>query len=129
MAWPDEISSPYRSNILIVGPERAAEAELQRLRPLLPGSVHTCRLPGPLHLPEAGGAVLILRNVGALDPDQQSQLSQWLEGSAHGPVVSLHSSSLFDRVREGAFSEQLYYRLNIVLETADTAGSTRTGGE
>jgi Sigma-54 interaction domain len=129
MAWPDEISGPYRFNILIVGPERAAEAELQRLRPLLPGSVHTCRLPGPLHLPKAGGAALVLRNVGALDPEQQTQLSQWLESGEHGPVVSLHSSSLFDRVREGAFSEQLYYRLNIVLETADTPGKTTAGGE
>ena len=124
MAWVDEIRGPYRPNILIVGPERAAEAELQRLRPLLPGSVHTCRLPGPLHLPDEGGAALVLRNVGALDPEQQSELSQWLESSGRGPVVSLHSSSLFDRVLEGAFSEQLYYRLNIVLETAGTGGNT-----
>ena len=114
MAWLDDLYT-YRPNILIVGSERAAEAKLQRLGPLLTGSVHNCRLPGPLSLPAAGGGTLILRNVGALDPEQQSALLQWLESGGRGPVVSLNASSLFERVLAGAFSEPLYHRLNVVL--------------
>ena len=119
MAWLDELRldelCAYRPNILIVGSERSAEAKLERLGPLLMGSVHNCRLPGPLHLPDAGHAALILRNVGALDSDQQSALLEWLETGGRGPVVSLNSSSLYDRVLAGVFSEPLYYRLNIVF--------------
>ena len=114
MAWLADLCA-YRPNILIVGSVRATEAKLQRLSPMLTGQVHSCRLPGPLHLPDASDAALILRNVGALDPRQQSELLRWLERGGRGPVVSLNSSPLFDRVLAGGFSEPLYYRLNVVF--------------
>jgi len=114
MAWLADLCA-YRPNILIVGSVRAAETKLQQLSPMLTGSVQSCRLPGPLQLPDAGDAALILRNVGALDPRQQSELLRWLESGGRGPVVSLNSSSLFDRVLAGVFSEPLYYRLNVVF--------------
>ena len=127
MAWLDELPAPYRFNILIVGSERAAEAELERVRPLLPDPVHTCQLPGPLQLPDKCGAALILLNVGALNVEQQAELIQWLDRSERGPVVSLHPSSLFDCVRAGQFSADLYYRLNTVLQTAGGAADTVDG--
>ena len=113
----------YRPNILIVGSVRAAEAKLQRLGPMLTGRIHSCRLPGPLQLPDVGDAALILRNVGALDPRQQSEMLRWLERGGRGPVVSLNSSSLFDRVLAGVFSEPLYYRLNVVFMGPARRGS------
>ena len=124
--FPDELRDLYLPNILIEGDERAIEAELQRLIPLLTGPVHVCRLPGPLHLPDDGGA-LILRNVGLLDAEQQSELFRWLESPDPGRVVSMNSSSLFDLVLAGVFSEQLYYRLNTMLEVTD--GTGRPAGE
>ena len=107
-------------NFLLVGPERATEAALQQLSLLFGGPTETCVLPGPLQLPPAGCAALILRNVGALDGDQQEELSHWLE---HGPrvsVVSMNPSSVFDLVANGEFDDRLYYRLNMVLEEAAT---------
>ena len=73
--WLDELPAPHRFNILIVGSERGAEAELERLPLLLPDPVHTCELPGHLRLPDECGAALILRNVGALNLELQAELA------------------------------------------------------
>ena len=125
--WDELGGGAHRPNVLVLGAERATQAALEQLTPLWAGPVHVCRLPGPLQLPDDGRAALILHNVDALDAEQQSKLSQWLEEREGGPVVSLSSSSLFDLVLAGTFNEQLYYRLNTVLEVADGGGFlTRT---
>ena len=108
----------YHPNILIVGSERVAESTLQGLSPLFAGPTHTCILPGPLDLPRAGCAALILRNVDALNTEQQAELWRWLESGLQVPVVSVSSSSVFPLVTSGSFSARLYYRLNIILEDA-----------
>jgi hypothetical protein len=105
-------------NILIVGSEGAAESALQGLSPLFTGPLHTCVLPGPLDLPRPGCAALILRNVGALNTEQQAELWHWLESGRQVPVVSISPSSVFPLVANGNFSARLYYRLNIILEDA-----------
>src|ERR1700681_2169909 len=111
-------------NILVVGSEPAAEAALQGLSSLFAGPIQTCVLPGPLHLPRANCAALVLRNVGALMPEQQLELSQWLDSGPRVPVVSVNASSVHALVANGTFSERLYYRLNIIFEDADTALGT-----
>ena len=110
--------SSHHPNILIVGSEFAAESALQGLRPLFAGPTHTCVLPGPLRFPRAGCAALILRNVGALNTEQQAELWKWLESGPRVPVVSVSSSSVFPLVTSGSFSARLYYRLNVILEDA-----------
>jgi len=107
------------TNILIVGSESAAEKALQRLDALRTGPVATCALPGPLRFPDPGCVALVLRSVGALNPEQQAELSRWLEENPQVPVVSLSSSSLYALVVAGKFSERLYYRLNMVVEEVD----------
>ena len=106
----------FRPNILIIGSERAAESILDGICPLLDGPIERCELPGPLRLPETGA--LILRNVGALLSEQQSELLQWLDRAPGVPVLSVNASPLFAQVQNGMFSQQLYYRLNTVLEQA-----------
>ena len=108
-------------NILIVGPEPAAELALQGLSALIAGPTDIRVLPGPLlQLPRADCAALILRNVGALTGEQQVELLRWLDSSPQVPVVSVSSSSVFPLVGSGTFNEQLYYRLNMILEDEDT---------
>jgi DNA-binding NtrC family response regulator len=68
------------------------------------------------------GGTLFLKEVGRLDPDQQSHLlSALIDGTlASFPapmpsrVIAATSESLFDRVREGTFDARLFYLLNIV---------------
>ena len=106
----------FRPNILIIGSELAAESILDGIYPLLDGPIERCDLPGPLRLPETGA--LILRNVGALVSEQQSQLMHWMDRAPGVPVLSVNASPLFDQVEKGMFSQRLYYRLNTVLEHA-----------
>jgi transcriptional regulator of acetoin/glycerol metabolism len=40
------------------------------------------------------------------------------------PVLSVNASPLFAQVENGMFSQQLYYRLNTVLEHADPHASS-----
>jgi hypothetical protein len=123
MGLPEMLQGRYRPNILFVGAERAAEAALDRLGPLLGGPVKTCLLPGPLCLPGIEFAALVLRNVEALRPEQQSELLDWMNTPARVPILSVTSASLFAQVQKGEFSEQLYYRLNTILEEVDDSVS------
>ena len=112
-------------NILIVGSEGAAETALQELSFMFAGPTDTRVLPGPLlPLPRANCAALILRNVESLTPEQQMQLSRWLDSRPGVPVVSVTSSSVFPLVGDGTFSAPLYYRLNMIVEDALTGAGT-----
>jgi DNA-binding NtrC family response regulator len=108
----------YRPNILIIGSGQAAEDILDGIEQTLEGTIETRILPGPLDLPDDGCGVLVLRNVGDLGEEQQTELMTWIERSPDVPVVSMHRSSLYILVTKGKFSERLYYRLNTVLEDA-----------
>lgn len=118
MALQGILQHKFRPNILIIGSERAAESILDGICPLLDGPIERCDLPGPLRLPETGA--LILRNVGALVSEQQNELMQWLDREPGVPVLSVNASPLFAQVENGMFSQQLYYRLNTVLEHAES---------
>jgi hypothetical protein len=112
-------------NILIVGSEAAADTAIQSLSSLFPGLTEIRVLPGSLrHLPRADCAALVLKNVGTLTEEQQEELLQWMDSGPRVTVVSVSSSSLFSLVENGTFSERLYYRLNTILEDADTAFGT-----
>ena len=115
----------YVPNILIVGSEGAAETALQQLSFMFAGPADIRVLPGPLlPLPRANCAVLILRNVQSLTPEQQMELSQWLDSRPGVPVVSVNSSSVFPLVADGTFSDRLYYRLNMIVEDEVTGVGT-----
>jgi hypothetical protein len=102
-------------NVLVIGPPDATEAAVERITTELGGVIETRQFPGPLALGARIPTALILREVGALNRSQQIDLLNWLDSSPRIPIVSLHSTPLFDLVRSGAFSDQLYYRLNTIL--------------
>jgi hypothetical protein len=66
-----------------------------------------------LHMREV---ILLLREVHALGAADQAAVADlvaaWLAGRSALRIISTCSVSLFNRVREGAFDEQLFYRLN-----------------
>ena len=105
-------------NMLIVGSSAAAlDAAIDRLFQFLRAPVHKCVLPGPLSLPSGCAGTLVLRDVAALDGEQQQQLLEWLdENAGRVQVVSATERTLFAEVERGRFNAGLYYRLNTVLE-------------
>jgi DNA-binding NtrC family response regulator len=63
---------------------------------------------------------MVLQDVGALCPEEQRRLLNWLEESGgRTQVVSTSAEPLLARVTEGSFLDTLYYRLNTVcVETS-----------
>jgi hypothetical protein len=120
--WFERISQTRQPNLLIVGHERATQAAMLRILPSLAAPVHSVALPGQLELPDRGAGTLVLHNVVALSHDQQQQLLHWLEERSGTCVVSTATPDVFADVERGAFSDHLYYRLNIVLEKVGVSG-------
>jgi hypothetical protein len=63
-----------------------------------------------------GPLMLLLREVQELTPRQQALLLELMEDRHGTPprIIASSSVSLFDRVQQGAFDAQLFYRLNTV---------------
>ena len=104
-----------RANMLVIGSEAATAAFVHAATPhvrspvqSLSGGVLPPRLPGD--------GTLILRDVDALDGDQQERLLRWLcePLHSHTQVISLTTTTLYLRVQAGMFSDRLYYRLNVI---------------
>jgi Sigma-54 interaction domain len=116
---PADDSSVLRAwhpNIFVSGPPEATDAFILAVTPYLRAPVR-CSVAGEafLGLPAAGGT-LILRDVDALDRDQQQQLLTWLDDTRNGQtqVVSITDAALYTAVQTGTFLDRLYYRLNVI---------------
>jgi hypothetical protein len=105
-----------RTNLLVVGDDDATNAVLDELR-LGPRDGIVVWRPGqPLDLPSAGRVTtLILHDVDQLTTAAQDTVLRWLDqGAGRIWVVSTSAEPLWPHVDAGAFSDVLYYRLNIV---------------
>jgi sigma-54-interacting transcriptional regulator len=102
-------------NVLLSGPPDATHAFILAVTPYLREPVR-CGVAADalLNVPAAGGA-LILRDVDALDREQQLQLLRWLDDPWNGrtQVISITAAPLYAAVRRGTFLDRLYYRLNV----------------
>ncbi|RMF80134.1 MAG: sigma-54-dependent Fis family transcriptional regulator [Nitrospirae bacterium] len=82
--------------------------------------------PRPGRIRAAAGGTLLLDEIGEMAPAAQAKLLRFLEGGEVDPVgasrpvavdarvVAATNVELAERVREGGFREDLYYRLNVV---------------
>jgi hypothetical protein len=113
-----------RRNVLLAGPEAVVD---QTLAAMVPQLTEPVRLFNPLtetSLPTITDGTLVLIEVAELNPRQQLQLLDWLDGfqlRRHVQVISTTSKALFGLVESGAFSADLYYRLNVVRLDLDVA--------
>ena len=116
-----------RANLLVVGREGVVQNVLDMLLPDLRTPIDQWRPSGRLALPPvAQTGTMILRDVGALPPDDQRRLLEWLGLTAgHAQVVSTTASPLLSRVHAGVFLDTLYYRLNTVCVDVTGSGSLR----
>lgn len=111
-----EMVREKRTNLLVIGDHSATRAVLEELR-LGPREALVTWRPGqPLDLPAAGRAsTLVLHDVNQLTIAAQEAVLRWLDLSAGRIwVVSTSTEPLWPQVESGAFSDTLYYRLNIV---------------
>ena len=104
-------------NLLLIGSDGAIQDALYSLRPELAQPIRIWSAPDPLELPHPSQpGTLILRDVAALSPVDQSRLCTWMEKSAgRMRVVGTTSAPLMAKVNSGAFLDHLYYRLNVGL--------------
>lgn len=110
------ILGEHSHNVLIEGPVAATDAVRLLLQPHFREPTLSNRPQGPLELPSSGTRTLILRDVGALNGEDQRRLLEWLGGmGSHAQVVSTTEQSLFALVAGGLFDVMLYYRLNVML--------------
>jgi hypothetical protein len=105
-----------RVNLLLTGPNGVLEYFLDALVPNLREPVgRWCPGEQLLLPPPRLIGTMIIQDVGAMTPDDQQRLLEWLTGaSGRTQVVSTTSTCLLPLVEAGAFSADLYYRLNII---------------
>jgi hypothetical protein len=111
-----ELLKRWHPNVLIAGTADAVEAALALLRPDFRAPLIHWRAGGPVTLPPAAPAhTLIVEDVAALTPPEQSRLFAWLQrNNAATQVVATTSMPLLPLVEQGSFSSALYYALNVV---------------
>ena len=105
-----------RTNLLVVGDEAATGEVLDQLRLSLRDPIVAWRPGQALDLPSPGRATtLVLHDVDQLTTAAQGAVLRWLDQSAGRIwIVSTSAEPLWPHVEAGAFSDVLYYRLNIV---------------
>jgi len=107
-----------RANLLVIGPAYLAMQVVRRVIADVPATIcspsDTGRLPlSRLWFPHG---TLVFRDIDTLDAEGQALLFDWLEGaSANRQIVSTATTCLMPKVNAGAFSRELYYRLNTIF--------------
>jgi hypothetical protein len=102
-------------NLLLEGPRASTEATLRRLAPRLRKPVKWVRRGAPFELPPEEVGAIILRDVGALGPQEQTGLMAWIDAHPRTTIVSTTAHPLFAFVTRALFAAELYYRLNVIL--------------
>jgi hypothetical protein len=105
-----------RVNLLLTGGHESVQNLIELLIPGLAQPSSTWQPGEPLVLPPiTPPATMVLLDVGAMTPEDQRRLSEWLE--RHGrptQVIATTSRPLLPRVHTGTFNEDLFYRLNTI---------------
>jgi len=101
-------------NVLIVCEDRVVDAVIARATRWSPRPLHRCA-PDEWQLPEQAGGTLLLKDPSGLTGAQQAALFDWMSAGGRGTqVVSISRACLQARVRDGAFLEALFFRLNVL---------------
>lgn len=107
----------YGANVLLVGADPVLSEIVCSLWSTFDEPIMIRRSDDPLRLPTGPEVIgtLILHHVETLSDREQRDLQDWLVvRNVRTQVVSTVSASLLPMVEAGAFSDSLYYRLNVV---------------
>ena len=112
--WEDAVA--IRLPMLLTGPGSTTDNWIHLMEPRLALPVIEVACDAGLEtaaLHDAG--TVVLHDVERLRSADQKRLLRWLEKAPQRPqIVSTSSRALYPLVRAGRFSENLYYRLNVV---------------
>jgi hypothetical protein len=102
------------ANVLLIGEDQQVAEAVSVLQAIVRQPVVWCRASALTLTPDFGGSV-VLRDAETLNLTEQQQLLDWLS-ETHRPrqVITTSSTSLFAAVERAAFSDALYYRLNML---------------
>lgn len=108
-------------NLLIVGSPPEISTMVQAVERYLQQPVVRCHAQPGVALPEPEEGTLIVSDVTALDPAQQTRMLEWMNNIRRDvQVVCTSSQPIFRRVLSGAFLSELYYRINALrLDLSD----------
>jgi hypothetical protein len=81
-----------------------------------------------LALADRPDSILVVDALDGLSPDEQQELYRWLDRHPH-QVISFATTSIYPSVETGSFSAKLFYRLNVITTTLDTARTVSKRGE
>ena len=146
LAFDIHVAARTRAPVLISAPASCAESVARAIAAYssawTPPELVVCDCTEGVNLAEAVASArarsidpnkvtLLLREVHALGEAEQAEIARVVGGPdsprANTPrIISTSSVSLFDRVRNGAFDERLFYRLIVmhivVMEKTDGPG-------
>jgi hypothetical protein len=104
-----------RPNLLMVGSPIQNERVLEQVHPVLRAPVAWWSPVERPEIPATAFRALIVRNVECLTAGQQVSFAAWLRRFPDIQIVSIATMPVFPLVKEGTFSDELYYLLNVVL--------------
>lgn len=106
-----------RTNLLVVGDDEVVASLITSLWPSLAPPVFLRQRGERFQLSPTSPpvATIVVYDVDTLTPHEQRALYHWMAGNGRTRVVSTASKSLQPMLHAGAFSEGLYYRLNVVM--------------
>jgi len=106
----------FKTNLFVVGTERLVLSLISSLAADVNSDVIQCR-DGLFRLPppSSQAETVVLRDVDALNQEEQLRLLDWVDSATNGSqVISTASAPLLRLVEARAFDAALYYRLNTV---------------
>lgn len=107
-------------NALLEGSPRATANVLRLLRPHLRHPIIWTPTVLPLEVPRRPCGTFVLPNLSAITQHEQLTLLRWLDRTAlRTQVVSTSAHPVYPLITLGRFSDELYYRLNVVLLATD----------
>jgi hypothetical protein len=113
--WHLDVRLSTRANLLLIGPDDLTRGFLKAVRPHLQEPVVILRGDEPFALPPRPVGTLILIDVGAFSPPDQSRLYDALNDQLSGTqVISTSATGLMPMLAATSFLETLYYRLNTI---------------
>ena len=109
---------------LLVGPPVAVAAAIETLRSDLRQPVVTWTPTETPHPPVLTSGTLIVRNLAALEREQQRWFLEWLDqGDRRVQIISTSGRHVWSLVERGAFLKPLYYRLGVVYVDLNDASA------
>jgi hypothetical protein len=107
-----------RPNVIVIGPPTKVTPVLTLLARSVAQPMVSCTARNPV-LPETAVGTLVLHDADRLTRLDQDRVYGWLSCAVDAPqVITTTSVPLFPLVMRNAFSDALFYRLNVVCLTA-----------